>query len=153
MKTVKIVELRSWRAPLAAEDREVYNTPVNHPMQAVACLRTLLPPDLDQERVACVAFDVQKKAMAVWEAGRGSIESVAVDLREVLAPAVMLKASGIILAHNHPSGNIKPSMDDLALTARLAKACKIIDITLMDHLIFTADNFVTLREQNSTLFV
>jgi DNA repair protein RadC len=67
--------------------------------------------------------------------------------REVFEPAVSLHAAGIIAVHNHPSGDIEPSQDDLAITKRLADAGKILGIILTDHIILTANNFTSFKNK------
>ncbi|MCD8303192.1 MAG: DNA repair protein RadC [Prevotellaceae bacterium] len=67
---------------------------------------------------------------------RGGIARAVVDVREVLRLALLAHATAMVLCHNHPSGNRKPSPDDDRLTEKLRQAAKTMDITLLDHLIF-----------------
>jgi len=62
-----------------------------------------------------------------------------VDIRILLSVALKITATGIILCHNHPSGNLQPSNSDWDITNKIREACKLFDITLLDHLIITAD--------------
>ncbi len=66
---------------------------------------------------------------------RGGISGTVVDVRLILKPAIEYLASSIILAHNHPSGNLKPSQEDIRLTKKINDASKLLDISLQDHLI------------------
>lgn len=66
---------------------------------------------------------------------RGGISGTVVDIRLILKPAIHHLASTIILAHNHPSGNLKPSHEDIHLTKKIKEAAKLMDISLQDHLI------------------
>lgn len=68
---------------------------------------------------------------------KGGITSTVVDIRLVLAIALTSACTGIILAHNHPSGALKPSQPDLTLTEKIKAGCKILDIKLLDHLIIS----------------
>lgn len=77
----------------------------------------------------------------------GSLNASLVHPREVFEPAVKNLAAQIILAHNHPSGNIEPSKDDLELTERLVEAGKILGIEIIDHIIVAKNNFVSLKER------
>ena len=63
------------------------------------------------------------------------ISQTVVDVRIILQTALLAHASGIILSHNHPSGNMVASSSDNSITSKLKKACEILDITLLDHII------------------
>lgn len=72
----------------------------------------------------------------------GGLTSSVVDVRVVMQTALVANATSIILAHNHPSGNIYPSSQDDNLTNRIKDACKLMDIRLLDHIIVTpSDSF------------
>jgi DNA repair protein RadC len=77
----------------------------------------------------------------------GTLNASLVHPREVFEPAVSLHAAGIIAVHNHPSGNIEPSQDDLAITKRLTDAGKILGIILTDHIILTANDFTSFKNK------
>ena len=77
----------------------------------------------------------------------GTLNASLVHPREVFEPAIALRAAGIIAAHNHPSGNVEPSQDDLAITKRLAEAGKILGIGLTDHIISTANEFASFKNK------
>ncbi|WP_126247919.1 JAB domain-containing protein [Chitinophaga pollutisoli] len=81
--------------------------------------------------------------------GKGGRTSVVVDIRMILLLAIKAMATKIIVAHNHPSGNIRPSRADIRLTDQLSKACKIVEIELVDHLIIAPDKFFSFREDGS----
>ena len=67
--------------------------------------------------------------------GRGTVDHVPVYVREVLRSALLLDACAVILCHNHPSGDPRPSKDDIEMTQKIAEACKLFEITLHDHVI------------------
>lgn len=69
--------------------------------------------------------------------------------REVLRPALMYGASAIILAHNHPSGNVQPSRPDIEITNQLIEACRVMGIDLLDHLIVTKTKFISVISRDS----
>ena len=66
--------------------------------------------------------------------------------REVFAPALIERATAIIVAHNHPSGNLEPSGDDLEVTYRLKKAGDLLGVELLDNIIFSASDYRSLKE-------
>lgn len=78
--------------------------------------------------------------------GQGSVNSANVPIRKLVQEAINANASGIVIAHNHPSGVAMPSPEDVAVTVSLAEALSIMDITLLDHIIIADDDYVSLRE-------
>ncbi|MDD4607489.1 MAG: DNA repair protein RadC [Patescibacteria group bacterium] len=93
-------------------------------------------------------LDTQNKLIERQIISIGTLNASLVHPREVFEPAVSLHVASIIVAHTHPSGDIKPSDDDLAITKRLIEAGKILGIELSDHIIFSADGFLSLKEKN-----
>lgn len=83
-----------------------------------------------------------KKIIAI-----GTVDALLVHPREVYAPAIQCRASTVIVAHNHPSGDPTPSEPDILTTKQLAEAGKIIDIALIDHLIITKNDWVSMKKQ------
>jgi len=78
----------------------------------------------------------------------GTLNYNLVHPREVFRPAVIANAAGIILAHNHPSGCLDPSDEDLALNKRMVQSGKLIGIEILDHVIVTKDAFVSFKQKN-----
>lgn len=93
--------------------------------------------DLDREEFYVVYMSHSCRVKAVKQISVGGFTDTAVDIRLVLRWALELKSTCIMLAHNHPSGNIKPSKEDLQLTARVKEACKLFSIHVLDHIIYT----------------
>jgi len=79
----------------------------------------------------------------------GAMENVSFDPREVFSRAVAEKASGIILAHNHPEGDLKPSDADREMTFRIQKAGEIVGILLLDHIIFSRNDYFSFAEHGA----
>ena len=77
----------------------------------------------------------------------GSLSSAIVHPREVFGWAVQYHAASVILAHNHPSGDVSPSQDDINLTRRLVQAGEILGIDVLDHLIVGHDDFISMKER------
>jgi DNA repair protein RadC len=78
---------------------------------------------------------------------QGGITGTVVDVRMILATALKCGATGIILSHNHPSGDLFPSATDDKLTNQIYEAGKIMEIQLLDHLIITTDGFYSYADQ------
>ena len=70
----------------------------------------------------------------------GGLASTCCDVRTILQGALLTNAVAIILAHNPPSGNVKPSTEDINTTAKITKAPKLLDISVLDHIIYTREN-------------
>jgi DNA repair protein RadC len=77
---------------------------------------------------------------------KGGVSGTVVDSKMVFKPALDVLASGIILVHNHPSGNLKPSQQDIDLTRKLAQAGRLLDITVHDHVIITNGNYYSFAD-------
>jgi DNA repair protein RadC len=72
---------------------------------------------------------------------QGGVTSTVVDVKIIAKYVVDSLATGIILAHNHPSGNLNPSTADINITSKVKEAMKLFDVTVLDHIILTADSF------------
>lgn len=77
----------------------------------------------------------------------GGITGTVVDVRIILQAALLSNAVGIILAHNHPSGTMKPSVQDLALTKNVKNAMSLLDLSLLDHLILSDDGYYSMSDE------
>jgi DNA repair protein RadC len=77
------------------------------------------------------------KCIGVSQIGVGATTGVAVNIKEILQLALKTNASGVIISHNHPSGNLSPSEEDKKLTHKVKKALEYLDISLLDHVILT----------------
>jgi DNA repair protein RadC len=78
---------------------------------------------------------------------KGGISGTVVDIRLILKPAIECLASSIILAHNHPSGNLKASQEDINLTKKTKEAAKFMDISLQDHLIIGDQAYLSFADE------
>lgn len=91
--------------------------------------------DHPYEMFACLFLDSTHRVLAFREMFRGSINCATIHPREVVREALRLNAAAVILAHNHPSGETKPSTQDIQLTRILTDILKVIDIRVLDHLV------------------
>jgi DNA repair protein RadC len=101
--------------------------------------------DYSREHFYLIAVD--SRNWSISEISVGTLNANLVHPREVFAEAVKSKAASVILVHNHPSGDPEPSEDDLGITKRLAEAGKILGIEVIDHIIVTKDDFLSLKEK------
>ena len=88
-----------------------------------------------QEHIYVLILNLQNHIIKEELISKGVLDSAIIHPREVFKPAIKHSASKIILAHNHPSGNPKPSKEDLEITKKLIEAGKLIDIKILDHVI------------------
>ncbi len=102
---------------------------------------------LEREELRVVLLNTKNTVLRVATVYQGNVSSSLVRVGELYRDAVRLNASGIILVHNHPSGDPTPSPDDLHLTAEALAAGRLLDIELLDHLVIGHDAFVSLRER------
>ncbi|RXG32054.1 JAB domain-containing protein [Leeuwenhoekiella marinoflava] len=79
--------------------------------------------------------------LGIYTASNGGMTGTLVDVRLILSRALVANATAMILAHNHPSGTLKPSQADKDITAKIKKAAEYLDIKVLDHLIVTAEGF------------
>lgn len=93
-----------------------------------------------QEQFIVIYLNQANKVIGTMNVFSGSIKSTVIDIKLILASGILLMSSGVIVAHNHPSGNLKPSREDLALTKRLSTALQYMEMKLVDHFIITPDN-------------
>jgi DNA repair protein RadC len=88
-----------------------------------------------QERFVAAYVNRSNRLIGVCTISTGGITGTVADPKIIIATALKAAATGVILAHNHPSGNLKPSAADIELTKKIQSACKLLDIQLLDHII------------------
>jgi DNA repair protein RadC len=89
------------------------------------------------------------KVLGAYLIGMGGVAGVAADPKLIFQGALKLNASGIILAHNHPSGNAEASQADIELTNRVKHAGKLLDIQILDHIILLPDFYLSFADEGS----
>ncbi len=101
-----------------------------------------------KEHFVVFFLDTQNQIVRKELVSIGTLNASLIHPREVFEPAIKFLASHIIVAHNHPSGSLEPSEEDLAVTKRLGDAGKLLGIQLLDHVIVTTIGYISLKEQN-----
>jgi DNA repair protein RadC len=102
---------------------------------------------LEREELRIVLLNTKNVVLRVVTAYQGNVSSSLVRVGELFRDAVRLNATGVILVHNHPSGDPTPSPEDLHLTAEALAAGRLLDIQLLDHLVVGHDAWVSLRDR------
>lgn len=100
-----------------------------------------------REHLIALYLDARHRALDVYTVSIGTLTESLVHPREVFAPALSYHAVSVALAHNHPSGDPEPSIDDMAMTKKLVKAGELLGVALIDHVIIGKDRFVSLKER------
>lgn len=102
---------------------------------------------LPQEELRLLALDTKHHVLASTTLYRGSVNAAPARVAEVFREAVRHNASAIAIAHNHPSGDPAPSPQDIALTEAVVEAGRLLEVTVLDHVVFGHGRFVSLREK------
>ena len=98
------------------------------------------------EEFKILLLNTANEVLGIYNVSKGGISSTIVEIRHILYIALKTNSTGIILAHNHPSGNLKPSSTDINLTRKIKNACELMDLNLTDHIILTKDNYYSFME-------
>jgi len=101
---------------------------------------------LQQEHVRTILLDNSRRVIAIPTVYIGTVNVSVLRVAEVLREAVIRNSPAVIIVHNHPSGDSAPSPEDIDLTRSLVAACRLLDITLVDHLIIARDSWSSLKE-------
>ncbi len=102
---------------------------------------------LEREELRVVLLTAKNSVMKVVTVYQGNVSASLVRVGELFRDAVRESASGVVVVHNHPSGDPTPSSDDLHLTAEALAAGRLLDIDLLDHLIVGRDTYISLRDR------
>ena len=108
--------------------------------------------DLEHEQVWCAFMNNACRLISAEMLFKGSLSMAPMGNRDIIAKALSLGASRLILYHNHPSGDPKPSRSDIEMTDKLHKACELMDIELMDHLIIAKGKYYSFCDEKTTPF-
>jgi DNA repair protein RadC len=99
-----------------------------------------------QEEFKVLLLNRANQVLGVYSMSKGGVSGTFVDAKLVFSVALKCNATNIIIAHNHPSGNLNPSETDKRLTQKLKKAGEYLDIVLLDHIIVTKNDFFSLAD-------
>lgn len=102
---------------------------------------------LDHEEMWIVNLDTRNRVMSLVKLYVGSVNSSQVRVGEVFRQAIIDNCKAIVVAHNHPSSDITPSPDDVAVTRAIVQAGRLLDIDVLDHLVVSNGKFCSLKER------
>lgn len=99
------------------------------------------------EQFKVMLLNRANRVLGIYELSTGGVAGTVADPKLVFVAALKACASSIVLCHNHPSGNTKPSAADLALTKKMKQAGELLDIVVLDHIILTSESYYSLADE------
>lgn len=100
-----------------------------------------------KEVIYGIMLNRANRIISVEKLGEGTVSGTIADLMQLYAAALIVKASAVILSHNHPSGTLYPSEQDKKLTKQVSAALKLLDVSLLDHVIVTRDGYLSFADE------
>ena len=143
-KKVKTVVIKIEPTYIMLPDIELQT--VGSPSDVYAILQVIFANlDDDQEHLVLLVLNIMGDITGYKLIASGGQDRAIIDSKTLFRNALLLGASKIILAHNHPSGRIDPSEADLLITAKVVEAGRTLDIEVLDHIIYAAQGFTSIR--------
>lgn len=105
---------------------------------------------LDHEEVWAIFLDRRARVIEMQMLSKGTLSQTSIDCRTVLRNALLVNAASVILLHNHPSGDPRPSVQDVNFTAKLKRACSLLDVLLVDHIVLGEESFCSFADDTTT---
>lgn len=130
------------------KEKELVNRPVITSSKDVHAILKAWFVDLVHEEFWLILLNTANRVIGKILISKGGRDLVAVDPKIVFSEALKANATTIILAHNHPSGNLKPSTADEILTKRLIQGAKLLEIRILDHIIFSDEGYFSFLDED-----
>ena len=124
------------------------NTRISCSRDADKVFRGIFPSLQHREYFYMLCLDRASQVLGFFQVSVGGLNGTIADIRIIFQTAIKANASGIIISHNHPSGNLQPSEADKALTNKIVEAGKLMDISILDHLILSNDGYFSFADEN-----
>ena len=106
-----------------------------------------LMDSLDQEELWVLTLNTKNRVMGKHHLYRGTVDSTNVRVAEVLRPAVLANAPAIVMVHNHPSGDVTPSAEDVQVTADIMAAGHLLRVKVLDHIVVSGNRYSSMKER------
>lgn len=143
MKTSTIAEVQVSYAPNYRSKEKVTSS-----IKAAEVLRSVWNDAIEyKESFYILLLNRANMVLGYHLLSMGGGSGTVVDIKMILQIAIKCNAHGVIVSHNHPSGNLQPSREDKHLTQKIKEACKLIDIQLIDHLIVTETGYFSFADE------
>nr|WP_055668416.1 JAB domain-containing protein [Desnuesiella massiliensis] len=141
-KRVDIVSIKMVR-----ESSILYkNRKVSSPSDAYELIKDFIE-NSDRELLIACCLDTKNQPTSINVVSVGTLNSSLVHPRELFKPAILSNSASLIVAHNHPSGYLEPSNEDINITNRIKECGKLLGIDIIDHIIIGDENFISLKEK------
>lgn len=127
--------------------REVQSYSISHPQTAAQAIRESIDFEREQEQLVVLLLNGRNHLKGSFLVTLGSVDSSIVHPRDVFKPAIVQSCTGIIIGHNHPSGDYQPSPADISVYKRIREAGTILGIALVDGLIVTETHYYSFKEK------
>jgi DNA repair protein RadC len=101
----------------------------------------------DREEMWIAALDGKNRLIGTHQVSVGTLNMSVVHPRELLKPLILASAAACILVHNHPSSDVTPSAEDVAITERLSKVCELLGVQILDHVIIGAGRYYSFADE------
>lgn len=145
-KTRKTLKILSLEQKVDRILRGEFPTAIKSPQDAADIINQYIGND-DRESFVILLLDTKHKVNWIHTVSIGSLNASIVTPRETFKAAILANASSIILGHNHPSNNCRPSQEDLKITKRLQEVGEILGISILDHVIVGGENYISFKEE------
>lgn len=143
MTTIANLELKAKKTPSNFEKVKIISS-----NDAFKVIKQFYFDDIDIfESFFILCLNRNNQTIAYAKISQGGVAGTVVDIKLIAKYAIDCLASGVILAHNHPSGDLKPSNEDLAITKKVKEGLKILDIQVLDHLILTSQGYLSFGDE------
>jgi len=124
------------------KEEKLFDNTVRSSKDAYDFIRDVIFDGLEiQEHFIVLFMNQANRIIGYYKHSKGTINSTQVDIEIITAVAIKTLSKGMIISHNHPSGNTNPSEADRRMTKRLKQACEMFDISVLDHIIATANGY------------
>jgi DNA repair protein RadC len=138
-----------YRVELVRERSIAYHQPQFRSSADVARLLQTVLASVDREHCMVILLDRKHRLIGLNTVAIGSLTAAVVHPREVFKPAILANAAAIIVAHNHPSGDLEPSQEDKVLTRKLVLAGEALSIQVLDHLVLGHQRYYSFKDEGA----
>jgi len=145
---MKIYSYKITKTDLLNESNMVYDKKITSSSIVADMMRLYIGDQIEVvEQFVAIYLNRNNKIIAINTISTGGISGTVVDVKIILKYAIDLLASGIILVHNHPSGNLQKSEADINMTEKIKNAAKYIEVNVLDHVIVTNDGYFSFSDE------